>query len=353
MLFIMKNNKKYGPGMAIWEITLKCNLKCLHCGSSAGDARINELSTKEGLKLLKQLADLGFKGVTLFGGEPFLRRDWLIFSKEIKDLGMKLSVVSNGFVQARTILSDLVRLEVDSIQIGIDGASESVHDKIRGVDGSFEKAVEFIRLSKKAGLSIGAITTVSKLNFKELPAISDFFIREAIDWQIQEAIPIGRCPIGMILSEQEYYSLGLFIASTRKKFSSKEISATGPHNLGFHSQFIPNLSLFVDWNGCRAGKTVLGVQSNGNVKGCLALSDEFIEGNIRDKNIIEIWNDPNSFVYNRRFKKDDLGENCKDCKYIRNCKGGCLTRSTSLTGKPHNDPYCFYRIEQELTKNTS
>ncbi|UCD13833.1 MAG: SPASM domain-containing protein, partial [Thermoplasmatales archaeon] len=102
------------------------------------------------------------------------------------------------------------------------------------------------------------------------------------------------------------------------------------------------------WKGCWAGKRVLGIQSDGGVKGCLALSDGFIEGNIRDRNIVEIWRDPKAFSYNREFKINDLGENCRSCKYGEVCKGGCSTRSDLLTGSLHNDRYCFCRIEQTL-----
>lgn len=348
----MENNQKYDPGLVVWEITLKCNLKCKHCGSSAGKARHNELSTQEGLQLCDDLAELGFKGITLFGGEPFLRNDWLILGKKIKDLGMKLSVVSNGFVNAKRIIPELVKLEMDSVQVGLDGASAQTHDKIRGVSGSFEKAIEFLRLVKKTGLPFGAITTVSKMNFKELPAIRDVITREGFDWQVQEAIPIGRTLYKMVLSDPEYYSMGLFVASNQKIYSSKGIMISGPHNFGFYSQFIPGPGSTTVWDGCWAGKKVLGIQSDGGVKGCLALSDDFIDDNLRNRSIIDIWNDPNSFIYNREFKKENLGENCKDCKHGEICKGGCMTRSKSLTDKFHNDPCCFYRIEQELFKKT-
>ena len=343
----MERSQKYDPGLVVWEITLKCNLKCRHCGSSAGKERDDELSTEEGLKLCDDLARLGFKGVTLFGGEPFLRKDWCVLGKHVKDLGMKLSVVSNGFVNANKIIPELAKLEADSVQVGLDGATAKTHDNIRGVNGSFEKAIEFLRLSKKAGLSNGAITTASKMNFKELPKIRDLIVKEGIDWQVQEAIPMGRFPKEMVLSEQEYYSLGLFIASNRKKYSSEGIFIGGPHNLGFHSQFIPDMGS-KGWQGCWAGKKVLGIQSDGGVKGCLALSDEFTEDNIRNRSILDIWNDPDSFAFNRGFKKEDIGENCKDCKYRVTCKGGCSTRSNLSTGILHNDRYCFYRIEQKL-----
>ena len=344
----MGKNTKYNPGLVVWEITLDCNLKCKHCGSSAGNPRDNELSTEEGLQLCNDLSEVGFKGVTLFGGEPFLRNDWSILGKEIKDLGMKLSVVSNGFVNAGKIIPELLKLEADSVQVGLDGSSAQTHDDIRGVDGSFEKAIKFLHLSKKAGLNFGAITTVSKMNFKEIPAIRDLVIKEGFDWQVQEAIPIGRFSKKMVLSESEYYALGLFIASNQRKYSPKGFIISGPHNFGFHSQYMSGLASSKNWTGCWAGKMVLGIQSNGDVKGCLALSDDFIDDNIRNRNIIDIWNDPTSFAYNRVFKKEDLGEQCKSCKYAETCKGGCTTRSKSLTGKLHNDSRCFYRIENKL-----
>jgi len=345
----MKNDN-YIPSLAIWEITLKCNLKCLHCGSSAGKARSNELTTKESLLLCKDLAELNLRGITLFGGEPFIRKDWDIIGKEIKDLGMKLSIVSNGFVNAKNIIQRLSRLHVDSVQISLDAASSKTHDFIRGCSGSFKKTIEFIHLSKKAGLPIGAVTTVSKMNFNELPAIRDFIIKEGIDWQIQEGIPIGRLSKKMILSPHQYYTLGLFIASTQKNYKSKDISISHPHNFGFHSEMIPSLNKNVNWNGCWAGKLVLGIQSDGNVKGCLALGDEFIEGNVREKSVIDIWENPNAFSYNRQTKKIELGENCKGCKYGKTCRGGCSTRSYVMTGVLYNDPFCLYQIEQMQLK---
>ena len=80
-------NNKYTPVSAVWEITLKCNMKCMHCGSSAGKARVNELTTKEALDVCEELYQLGTRLITLLGGEPFLRRDWYEIAKRIRDLG--------------------------------------------------------------------------------------------------------------------------------------------------------------------------------------------------------------------------------------------------------------------------
>jgi radical SAM protein with 4Fe4S-binding SPASM domain len=197
-------------------------------------------------------------------------------------------------------------------------------------------------------LPTAVITTVNKLNFKELPTIKDFLLGKNIAWQIQVAAPEGRFPKKFALSKEEYYSVGLFIASIKKKYTKKELPVIGAHCFGYHSRFISELDLNPPWNGCQAGMSILSIKSNGDVIGCLATLDDYIEGNIRDSSVVNIWNDPNAFGYNRNFKSEDLGENCKDCKYGETCKGGCMGMSTSFTGKPHNDPYCFYRIEKKL-----
>jgi len=82
---------------AVWEITLKCNLACQHCGSRAGHTRSHELSTEEAIDLVRQLAEVGIKEVTLIGGEAFLRPDWLDIARAITDAGMICGVTTGGY----------------------------------------------------------------------------------------------------------------------------------------------------------------------------------------------------------------------------------------------------------------
>jgi len=331
----------YAPDLLIWELTLKCNLRCIHCGSNAGEKREGELTTREALNVVKDAAETGFKGIVLFGGEPFLRKDWSKIAKEIKEFGMKLSIVSGGFLKSSTIIDKLMKIEVDFLQIGIDGMQKT-HDEIRGVSGAFNKAVHFIKEAKRVGLPLGIITTVQKKNFKELPKIKEFVIREDLEWQIQEILPMGRANKDAVLSREEYYLLGIFMKIMKKKYSIKIIV---PHNMAINSQYI---DINPSWESCIAGKKVIGLQSNGNIKGCLALPDEFIEANIRERKLIDIWNSDEFFQYSRKHCEEKIGENCRLCKYAKFCKGGCLARSYWMTGKLYNDPYCFYLIEKDF-----
>ena len=159
--------------------------------------------------------------------------------------------------------------------------------------------------------------------------------------------PFGRFPNSLTLSVEEFYAVAMFIAATRKQYSVKEMPITGAHCMGYHSSVLPNLMIGT-WKGCYAGMNVLGIQSNGGIKGCLSLPDNFIEGNIKEISISEVWNRSAAFGYNRNFRKDDLKNYCRECRYGSSCRGGCISSSISLAGKTHGNPYCLNRIEKEM-----
>src|ERR687889_200818 len=91
-----RDRAAFTPVHAVWEITLACDLKCQHCVSRAGKRRPDELSTEECLDLVRQMARLGTREVTLIGGEAYLRRDWLQIIREITDQGMNCTLQTGG-----------------------------------------------------------------------------------------------------------------------------------------------------------------------------------------------------------------------------------------------------------------
>jgi radical SAM protein with 4Fe4S-binding SPASM domain len=334
----------YTPACAVWEITLKCNMRCLHCGSSASKARENELTTEESLALCNDLRRIGCRGVALIGGEVFLRSDWYDIASEIKRLGMTLSIVSNGLALDEKLVSKISELEPESVGISIDGSNPYTHDYIRNVKGSFQKAIKALELLRIKSLPTSIITTLHKLNFREVPEIKNLILKKGIAWQIQTASPFGRLKRKHALSPREFYSVGLLIASLREKYSSDDLPVAGAHDSGYYSSIIPNTQLD-EWRGCQAGITNLGIKSNGDVKGCLALPDEFIQGNVRDTSLIDLWKDSRSFAYNRRFKESLLSGFCARCPHSAACRGGCMSMAYNFNKKRDN-PYCFYRIEK-------
>jgi len=337
---------KYDLESASWEITLKCNLKCFHCEFSAGKASPDELSTEEAIKLCEDLAQTRCKRIILMGGEPFLRKDWFTIAKRIKALGMELAFITNGYATSQKVFSKLRDLSPTFIGVSIDGGTAQTHDKIRGVEGSFVRALEFADTCIKLKLPTIVITSIHKLNISELPILRDLLFDRTILWEIQMTDIAGRFPKKYLLDEKEFYYAASFIADTQKMHPSGKKFINGAHDMGYNSDFLPNLTGLPKWEGCQAGISLIGIESNGGIKGCSALTTEFVENNVRKRNIVDIWNDPNSFIYNRKFRLSDLKGYCKECEYAKSCKGGCMETSYMTTRKIHCDPYCFHRIEK-------
>lgn len=327
----------------IWEFTLKCNLRCSHCGSSAGISRKNELSTKECFKLCESLAELGCQDICLMGGEPFLREDWLSVAQCIQDLGMGLSFVSNGTILDQYI-SKIAALKPRVVGISLDGLQEA-HESIRG-KGTFAKTMAALDLLRANDIQTTVITTVSRLNFEELPSIRDLLYKKDINWQIQIAMPFGNFKADQMISPEDYYAVALFIAKQRIKNKFDDLPVIGAHCFGYFSKVFPPS---VGWRGCTAGISSMGITSDGGIVGCLSMgNDRFVEGNVRDRDLKDIWQDPDKFAYNRKFDESMLGSNCQGCKHGKKCKGGCNSVSYSISQQFHNDPYCFCRLEKQI-----
>ncbi|MCU0536683.1 MAG: radical SAM protein, partial [Hydrococcus sp. Prado102] len=122
---------------AVWEITLKCNLACSHCGSRAGRARTKELSTEEALNLVEQMAQVGIKEVTLIGGEAFLRPDWLQIARSINQAGMRCTMTTGGYGITLETARQMKEAGIATVSVSIDGLEET-HDRLRGKKGSWQ-----------------------------------------------------------------------------------------------------------------------------------------------------------------------------------------------------------------------
>ncbi len=324
----------------MWEFTLGCNLRCSHCGSSAGTARPRELDTRECFRVVEQLAEVGCRDVALMGGEPLTRREFYEVGMAVKHLGMNLNVVSNGTLMEEHI-DQVRRLEPKVVGISIDGMRDA-HESIRGA-GTYEPTLKAVDLLRGSGIQTTVITTVSKVNLRDLPMMRELLLPKGVNWQIQTAMPFGNFRRDQMLSREEFYATGLFIAKERLRTKYEGMPVTGAHCYGYHSRLIPGTR----FTGCTAGIRTVGITSDGGIVGCLSMgNDRFIEGNVRERSIVDIWNDPAAFRYTRGFTEKDLGDNCAGCRERMKCKGGCNSVSLALTGRFHDNPYCFRAIEK-------
>ena len=259
---------------------------------------------------------------------------------------MEVAFISNGIALDDEKIKLLKTIQPIAFGISIDAADEYMHDYIRGHKGCFKHLIEAIKKLQENGIKPSIVTTVHKLNYSQLPKIRDLLLSLGVKlWQIQYADFIGRMPREAMITEAQFWELAKFILELKTCYAGR-IDVTGSDVTGYMSDF--SRSIQGNWYGCQAGMKVLGLGSDGSVRGCLSQQlDKYIEGNIRERSLIDIWNDPNAFAYNRHFDCSMLTGYCKDCTYASICKGGCSIAATSQGGECRCNPYCLHKIETQ------
>ncbi len=346
----------YYPKRVVWEITYLCNLNCLHCGSAAGapegeapKARPNELSLEEAFSLIDQLAELHTEHLTLSGGEPLMRRDWFEIAKYAKKKGIILSLITNGSL-VPFYRDKIAEIGFSSVGISVDGLKEN-HNRLRRRPWAFDKAIEAIKVLKELKIPTVVVTTVNHWNIGDLEPLYDLLVELDVDvWQVQIGIIEGRFAMvdELKLSEDEYLHLMRFLAKKKLKNPYKPYIYPGD-NIGYFSKYDYILHQG-NWDGCQAGLYVLGVEANGNIKGCLSIQpalmegNPFVEGNIREEPLKKIWEDPNRFTYNRKFDFRKLKGPCRTCPFKRRCRAGCTATAYGATGDRYKQEYCAFAM---------
>ncbi|MCP4340014.1 MAG: radical SAM protein [Desulfobulbaceae bacterium] len=335
---------------AVWETTMACNMRCMHCGSSCDQALPDELSTEEAFALCDDLGKLGMQWITLSGGEPLTRKDWPQLARRLKQNGIITNMITNGWLLDDATVQEMRACDIGTVAISLDG-TEKTHDAIRK-PGSFTKNMRSFDVMRKYGQYSGAITSINKKNIKELPEIRDALVAHGVNsWQVQVCIPMGNMVNHQdeLIDPDEVDGILDFCLEVAKE---KKIVIYPADCLGYYTEKEKLIRMHSlgpasagEWAGCNAGTRGFGILHNGDVLGCTSIRDRsFIEGNIRDRSIVDIWNGSDSFKWSRGMKKTDLDGECKTCSYGDVCLGGCPnTRLTMNKTMKSSNPYCSYR----------
>lgn len=343
---------------AVWEITLKCNLGCTHCGSRAGDKREDELSTAEALDLVQQLADAGITEVSLIGGEAFLRPDWLEITRAIADAGMIPTMVTGGYGISLATAQKMRDAGMAQVSISLDGL-EKTHDTLRGKPGSFFQALQTAKNFRAAGLEFGCNSQINRRSAPELPRLYEV-IRDAgaNGWQFSLTVPMGNAADRPELLIQPVELLELFpvLARVTWRANREGVRVIPGNDIGFFGPYEEILReeqfrLGAFWQGCQAGLGSLGIEADGKIKGCPSLpSDSYVGGNVRDLPLQEILK-AKELTFNLEVGGTTEGTKplwgfCKTCDYGEICQGGCSWTAHSTLGRRGNNPFCYHRVIQ-------
>jgi radical SAM protein with 4Fe4S-binding SPASM domain len=338
------------PIYAVWEITLRCDLACVHCGSRAGRARPDELDTAGCLDLVAQMDDLGVREVTLIGGEAYLREDWLAIVRELSRRGIAASMTTGGRGLTRERARDAKAAGLRAVSVSIDGVEET-HDRLRGVRGSYRAALAALEAGRDAGLGMTVNTQVNRLSQPELPQILETVIAAGgRAWQVQLTAAMGRAADQPDLLPQPEDLLTLFpmLAELKARCDEAGVVLWPGNNLGYFGPYESTLRGQMPrghMGSCGAGRLTLGIEADGAIKGCPSLqTDPWTGGNVRDASLRDIWERAAPLRYTRDRTVDDLWGFCRTCYYADTCMAGCTWTAFSLFGRAGNNPLCHHRV---------
>ena len=341
------------PLYCVWEITLACDLGCKHCGSRAGPARPDELSTAECLDVVAQLADIGIREVTLIGGEAYLRSDWHLIAAEVTRRGMTCGITTGANNLDDERIAMAVDAGVSTISVSLDGL-EAAHDAQRGVAGSWRRAVEASRKIAETPVRLANNTQINRLSMPELPALARLLADMGSKaWQIQLTVPMGHGADRPLLLLQPFELLQLFPLLVWIKTEILQPGGVGlfpGNNIGYFGPYEHALRYGGDrgahWQGCSAGKWSIGLEADGKIKSCPSLTHlRYGSGTTRDRSLAQALQEP-GVAHLKQRDRSDLWGFCRTCYYADTCLAGCTWTSHVTFGKPGNNVYCIHRALQ-------
>jgi radical SAM protein with 4Fe4S-binding SPASM domain len=276
------------------EITRRCNLACKHCGSDCGSQPVEtELSTDAWVSLVQRIPSMfpdPLPFLVITGGEPLCHPELPRILDAAHRGGLRMGVVTNGWMLDQTRLSMLLDHGVSSCTVSLDGLQAS-HDWLRGRDGSFDRAMRAIELL--AGSTIGifdVVTCTNPRNLGELDRMGDLLARAGVRrWRLFSIFPKGRAKENpaVVLDDAGVRTLLGWIARTRA-------AGTWPRlNVEFCCEgcLPPDVDRAVrdEPYFCRAGIAIGSVLADGSIAACPNITETLVQGNVRDDELREVW----------------------------------------------------------------
>ena len=359
-----KNGTAPGKGpVVVWNYTNRCNLSCRHCYAAVGNRPGCELTTREAMKVIDDLADFHVPVILFSGGEPLCREDFFELAEYAGEKGIRVTLSTNGTLITEEMAEKLHACRIGYVGISLDGRRE-VNDDFRGLSGAYDMALAGIRSCRKAGQRVGLRFTLNRMNFRDVPEILDLVEREDIDRVcFYHLVYSGRG--GEILDQdlsgqQTREALDIIIDKVlefQKKGLKKEILTVDNHTDGVYlylkyrekdpERASHILRLLRNNGGNRCGMAIGSIDAFGNVH-----PDQFTQqhtlGNVLDRPFGEIWSDvSNPLMAGLKDRKPLLPKACRECSWLDVCNGNFRTRAEAVSGDYWGfDPACFLTEEE-------
>jgi len=351
--------------VVVWNMTQRCNLKCVHCYAHAVEPSNHKdpISTEQAKVMIDDLAQFGAPVILFSGGEPLVREDLVELAKYATSKGMRAVISTNGTLITKAKARELKEVGLSYVGISLDGA-EAVHDKFRGVTGSYRQALKGVENCQAEGLKVGLRFTINKRNAAEIPHLFDLI----------EALEVPRiCFYHLVYSGRgsELIKEDLDHAETRAV-----VDLIMDRTRDLHDRGLPKEVLTVDNHADgpyvyyrllkedpkRAAEVMELLKMNegnssGRGIGCISWdgsvhADQFMRhitfGNVLERPFSEIWVDEKiELLHKLKDKRPHVKGRCATCRFLNICGGNFRARAEAYFDDFWaHDPACYLTDEE-------
>ncbi|ADU63210.1 MAG: 12,18-didecarboxysiroheme deacetylase [Pseudodesulfovibrio sp.] len=353
--------------VVVWNMTQRCNLKCVHCYAQAVDpsSQKDPISNEKAKEIIDDLAQFGAPVMLFSGGEPLVREDLVDLAKYATSKGMRAVISTNGTLITKSKARELKEVGLSYVGISLDGAEE-VHDKFRGVKGSYKQALKGVENCQAEGLKVGLRFTINKRNVQGIPHLFDLIEQlEVPRICFYHLVYSGR---GSELMKEDLdhaetrQAVDLIMDRTRALFDKglpKEVLTVDNHADGPYLYYrmlkedparaADVLELLKMNEGNSSGRGIGCISWDGKVH-----ADQFMRhitfGNVLERPFSEIWTDPNiELLHKLKDKRPHVKGRCATCRFLNICGGNFRARAEAVYDDFWaQDPAC-YLTDEEIT----
>lgn len=345
---------EFKPKWVAWEITRRCNLRCVHCRSSS-EMEVKghpDFSTEQAFRILDNISDYAKPVVVLSGGEPLIRSDVFDIARYGTEKGLRMCLATNGVLVTDEVCGNIKDSGIRIVSLSLDGSTKDVHDDFRSQKGAFSGTLNAARLFKKYNIEFIINSSFTKRNQEEIPKVYKL-AKElgATAWYMFMIVPTGRGEDIMteLISKEDYEDILEWHYQMEKDEDAMLVRPTcAPHYYRVVLQKAKEEKVKFERRslkfstggskGCIAGQLICLIDVDGNVLPCSYFPKA--AGNVMSQSFQDIWENSELFKELRDFKK--YKGRCGSCEYVNVC-GGCRARAYSVYGDYlEEEPFCGY-----------
>lgn len=304
-----------GPLLVYLELTHQCNLTCVYCYNNSGPKRTTQISADAARSLLEEFHHLGVFYVAFTGGEPLLRSDTLDLLELAGQYGIRQILSTNGTLITEQIADRLAGAGVNQVQVSLDAADESTHDRIRGLSGAFRRSVAGIRILRKRELPVTICCVATAESIPRLQGLAQLAVDLGVrNLRVLTMMPVGRGQALPVVCQDTRRTISAAVSDLAEKFAGQvrvlthELQATGV---------------------CGSGVSFCAISATGEVTPC-SFASNLAVGNIATATFREVWESSPQLSRFREIKR----VRSLDSKAVGCAEGGCQASLMASLGGP-------------------